>query len=270
MFDFLAFPGRQPRPRQRGITHVIDKGLGLRQVQDLLETSADFIDIVKLGWGTGYVTANLSDKLAAYRAASVPVCFGGTLLEVVLAQRKFDEFRRMLSHLGISHVEVSSGVLEMPLEEKCGYIRELAREFVVLSEVGSKDVDAVVAPFRWVEEVQAELQAGAWKVIGEARESGTVGLFRSTGEVRSGLVDELLANIDPNDMIFEAPRKPQQVWFIKQLGAEVNLGNIAPEEVIPLETLRLGLRGDTLRLFHLNGWQQPERPVSTLGTALAP
>jgi phosphosulfolactate synthase len=267
MLDFLVFPERQGKPRQRGITHVIDKGLGLRQVQDLLETSADFIDIVKLGWGTGYVTANLPAKLEAFRAAGIPVCFGGTLLEVVLAQGRFDEFRRMLSHLGISHVEVSSGVLDMPLEEKCGYIRELAKEFVVLSEVGSKDVDAVVAPFRWVEEVQAELDAGAWKVIGEARESGTVGLFRATGEVRSGLIDELLANIDPNDMIFEAPRKPQQVWFIHQLGAEVNLGNIAPEEVIPLETLRLGLRGDTVRLFHLNGWSKPDQPLSTRDTA---
>lgn len=263
MLDFLTFPQREPKPRERGITHVIDKGLGLRQVEDLLETSAEFIDIVKLGWGTGYVTANLQDKLAAYRSAGVPVCFGGTLMEVVLAQDRFDEFRRTLSQLGISHVEVSSGVIDLPQEEKCNYIRQLAQDFVVLSEVGSKDVDAVVAPYRWVEEVQAELAAGSWKVIGEARESGTVGLFRATGEVRSGLIDELMTSIDPNDMIFEAPRKPQQVWFIKQLGAEVNLGNITPEEVIPLETLRLGLRGDTLRLFHLNGWEQPEQLVST-------
>jgi phosphosulfolactate synthase len=267
MLDFLTFPEREPKPRQRGLTHVIDKGMGLRQVEDLLETSAEFIDIVKLGWGTGYVTANLGAKLAAYRVAGIPLCFGGTLLEVALAQGKFDDFRRTMSSLGIGHVEVSSGVLDISPDDKCDYIRELAKDFVVLSEVGSKDVDAVVAPYRWVEEVRAELEAGAWKVIGEARESGTVGLFRATGEVRSGLIDELVAHIDPNDMIFEAPRKPQQVWFIKQLGPGVNLGNIAPEEVIPLETLRLGLRGDTLRLFHLNGWTQPERPLPTQHTA---
>jgi phosphosulfolactate synthase len=250
--DFLDLLSRESKPRSRGITHVIDKGLGLRQVDDLLETSAEFIDIVKLGWGTGYVTANLKDKLAAYKAAGIPVCFGGTLLEVTLAQGRFDEFRRMLNRLDIGYVEVSDGVLDLSLEEKCGYIRTLAQDFVVLSEVGSKDVDAVVAPYLWVEAVQAELAAGSWKVIGEARESGTVGLFRATGEIRSGLVDELLVSIDPSDMIFEAPRKPQQVWFIKQLGPEVNLGNIAPEEVIPLETLRLGLRGDTFPLLHLD------------------
>jgi phosphosulfolactate synthase len=264
--DFLKLPERDPKPRERGITHVIDKGMGVRQVEDLLENSAAFIDIVKLGWGTGYVTANLVDKLALYRAAGIPVCFGGTLVELVLAQGRLDDFRRVLDRLGIGHVEVSSGVLDLPLEKKCETIRELARDFVVLSEVGSKDVDAVVAPYRWVEEVQAELKAGAWKVIGEARESGTVGLFRATGEVRSGLVDELLLHIDAKDMIFEAPRKPQQVWFIRQLGSGVNLGNIAPEEVIPLETLRLGLRGDTLRLFHIDGWTKPERLLSTQRT----
>jgi phosphosulfolactate synthase len=234
--------------------------MGLRQVEDLLETSGAYIDILKLGWGTGYITANLDDKLAVYRSAGIPVCFGGTLLEVFLTQGKFDEFRRMLGRLGISHVEVSNGVIDLPLAEKCGYIRQLAQDFVVLSEVGSKDVDAVVAPYLWVEAVKSELAAGAWKVIGEARESGTVGLYRSSGEVRSGLVDELLVNIDPNDMIFEAPRKPQQVWFIQQLGPDVNLGNIPPDEVIALETLRLGLRGDTLRLMHVTGWQPPSRP----------
>jgi phosphosulfolactate synthase len=264
--DFLKLPERDSKPRERGITHVIDKGMGIRQVEDLLESSAAFIDIVKLGWGTGYVTANLSAKLAVYRAAGIPVCFGGTLLELVLAQGTLDDFRRALDRLGIGHVEVSNGALDLPLEEKCNTIRELARDFVVLSEVGSKDVDAVVAPYRWVEEVQVELEAGAWKVIGEARESGTVGLYRATGEVRSGLIDELLVHIDPKDMIFEAPRKPQQVWFIKQLGSEVNLGNIAPDEVIPLETLRLGLRGDTLRLFHIDGWRKPKRPLSTQRT----
>lgn len=251
MLDFLDLPSRPAKPRQAGITHVIDRGIGLRALEDVLETCAEWIDIVKLGWGTGYVTANLETKLAAYRAAGIPVCFGGTLMEVAIAQGRLDPFRRLLSRLQIHHVEISSGVLEMSLEEKTGYIRELARDFVVLSEVGSKDAQAAVSPQAWLEEAQAELQAGAWKVITEARESGTVGLCQRTGEVRATLVDELVHHVCPDQLIFETPQKCQQVWFIKHFGPNVNLGNIAMGDVIPLETLRLGLRGDTLRDFHL-------------------
>ena len=192
-------------------------------------------------------------KIAVYKAANIPVCFGGTLTEAVLAQGKLDAFRRVLEKLGVGHVEISSGVLEMSIEEKTSIIRQLAQDFVVLSEVGSKDVEAVVAPYRWVNEIEAELEAGAWKVIAEARETGTVGLYRRTGEVRMGLVEEICTRVSPDCMIFEAPQKPQQVWFIEQFGANVNLGNIASDDVIPLETLRTGLRGDTLGLFHLRG-----------------
>jgi phosphosulfolactate synthase len=251
MLNFLDLPPRAEKPRQNGITHVIDRGMGLRLLEDMLDTCADFIDIVKLGWGTGYITANLKEKISVYQAANIPVCFGGTLTEAIIAQRKLGEFRRILESLNIGHVEISSGVLELSIKEKTRIIRQLAQDFVVLSEVGSKDVEAVVAPYRWVNEIEAELEAGAWKVIAEARESGTVGLYRQTGEVRMGLVEEICTRVSPDSMIFEAPLKPQQVWFVEQFGPNVNLGNIASDDVIPLETLRVGLRGDTLGLFHL-------------------
>jgi phosphosulfolactate synthase len=234
-------------PRQAGLTHVIDKGLGPRAVEDLLETAGDFIDIVKLGWGTGYVTRNLELKLELYRKAGKPVVCGGTFLEAVWAKGKVDEYRAWLSGHGLTHVEISDGVVEIPRGQKLELIEELARDFTVLSEVGSKDAEVVYAPYQWVDWIKEELAAGAWKVITEARESGTAGIFRPTGEMRTGLVDEIVHEIDFHDLIFEAPTKAAQAWFIKQFGPEVNLGNIPPEEVIPLETLRLGLRADTLK-----------------------
>ena len=271
MLDFLQTPAREPKPRQTGLTHVLDKGLGIRQTQDLLETGSDYIDIVKLGWGTGYITHNLTDKLAVYQSAGIPVCFGGTLLEVAIARGKFDDYRRMVKRLKLTHVEFSTGVLEMEVEKKVEFIRKLAEDFIVLAEVGSKDASVVVAPFRWVQEIITFLEAGAWKVIAEARESGTVGLYRQTGEIRSGLVDEIVTNIDPDQLIFEAPQKHQQVWFLKQFGPSVNLGNIATDEVIPLETLRLGLRGDTMPDFQLQTWKpQPVSAVHVNNTSTEP
>lgn len=252
MLDFLQLPAREKKARQTGLTHVLDKGLGIRHIQDLLETGGEYIDIVKLGWGTGYITRNLADKIAVYQKAGIPVCFGGTLLEVFIAQGKFDEFCHMVHSLGLTHVEFSTGVLAMEIEKKVDYISKLAQQFTVLAEVGSKDPRVDVAPLRWIEEIKAFLLAGAWKVIAEARESGTVGLYRQNGEVRAELIDEIAANINSDDLIFEAPQKHQQVWFLKLFGPSINLGNIAPDEVIPLETLRLGLRGDTMPDFQLN------------------
>jgi phosphosulfolactate synthase len=243
---FLSLPGRPPRPRQVGVTHVIDKGLSLAGVEGILEASGDYIDIVKLGWGTAYVTRNLRDKLALYRDAGVPVVLGGTFWEVCQSQQKLDEWRRWVSELGLRHVEVSDGTIALPHDAKLEHISRLAQDFVVLSEVGSKDLATVIAPYRWVEMIEAELRAGAWKVITEARETGTAGIFRGDGEVRMGLIDEIVHAIDPNRLLFEAPQKAQQVWFIRKFGPNVNLGNIPPDEVIPLETLRLGLRADTL------------------------
>lgn len=247
MPDFLSVPGRPPRPRQGGITHVIDKGMSVRQLEDMLEVSGDLVDIVKLGWGTSYVTPNLHDKLALLRDADIPVVLGGTFFEVCLAQQKFDQWRHWVTDLGLTHVEVSDGTISIPHERKLEFIRTLAQDFVVMSEVGSKDLEVVIAPYMWVQMIEAELRAGAWKVITEARESGTAGIYRGTGEVRMGLIDEIVHAIDPNRLLFEAPQKGQQVWFIQKFGPNVNLGNIPPDEVIPLETLRLGLRADTLK-----------------------
>lgn len=250
MLDFFSLPTRSEKPRDVGVTHVMDKGMGLRQLEDLLETCSDYIDIVKLGWGTGYVTQNVLDKIKLYQEAGIPVCFGGTLLEVAILQKRFDAFREMARDAGITHVEISNGVIDMSMKEKARYIRELAKEFTVLSEVGSKDSEKIIPPFRWVELIQSDLDAGAWKVICEARESGTVGLYFGSGEARAGLIDEIVAKVDPADLIFESPQKAQQVYMVQKLGTEVNLGNIASNEVIALETLRLGLRGDTMADFH--------------------
>ena len=232
-------------PRSGGLTHVLDKGLGPRAWEDVLETSGVYIDVVKLGWGTAYVTPNLRRKLEVL--AGKPVVIGGTFFEVVYVKDKVDEYKRWLTDLGLTHVEISDGTVQIPREEKLELIADLARDFTVLSEVGSKDSDVNFAPYLWVQWIKEELEAGAWKVITESRESGTAGIFRPSGEMRTGLIDEIVNEVAVADLIFEAPTKASQAWFVKQFGPNVNLGNIPPDEVIPLETLRLGLRGDTLK-----------------------
>jgi phosphosulfolactate synthase len=232
-------------PRAAGLTHVIDKGLGPRAWEDVLETSGAYIDLVKLGWGTAYVTPNLRRKLDVL--ADKRVVIGGTFFEAVVAKGRVDDYKRWLTELGLSHVEISDGAFEIPRERKLELIAELARDFIVLSEVGSKDAEVVYAPYQWVEWIREELDAGAWKVITEGREGGTAGIYRPTGEMRTGLVDEIVHDIDVGDLIFEAPTKASQAWFVRHFGPEVNLGNIPPDEVIALETLRLGLRADTLK-----------------------
>lgn len=242
-------PERTQKPREKGFTMAMDKGLSARQAEDFLSVAADHVDIVKLGWATSYVTVNLNDKLDVYREAGIPFYFGGTLFEAFIMRNQFDDYRKLLDKYDVGYAEVSDGSIELDHDKKCGYITELAKQVTVLSEVGSKDEEKIIPPYKWIELMQKELDAGAWKVIGEARESGNVGLFRSTGEVRSGLVQEILTKIPFEKIIWEAPQKSQQVYFIKLMGANVNLGNIAPEELIPLETIRLGLRGDTFNHF---------------------
>jgi len=232
-------------PRNGGLTHVIDKGLGPRAWEDVLETSGDYIDIVKLGWGTGYITPNLLRKLDVLKEKRVVI--GGTFLEAVWSKGKVDEYKAWLTDLGLTHVEVSDGVIELPREEKLALIDDLSRDFTVLSEVGSKDADIVYPPFKWVEWIKEEREAGAWKVITEARESGTAGIFHKSGEMKTGLIDEIVHDIPLDELMFEAPTKSAQAWFVNRFGPGVNLGNIPPEEVIPLETLRLGLRADTFK-----------------------
>ncbi len=237
--------------RDGGITHVIDKGLGPRAWEDVLETSGDYIDIVKLGWGTAYVTPNLRRKLDVLKEK--PVVIGGTFFEAVYVKDQLDEYKRWLVELGLTHVEISDGTIEIPRERKLELIADFARDFTVLSEVGSKDAEVNFAPYLWVEWIKEEKAAGAWKVITEAREGGTAGIFRPSGDMRTGLVDEIAHSIDFHDLVWEAPTKTSQAWFIKNFGPDVNLGNIPPDEVIPLETLRLGLRGDTLKKLLLGG-----------------
>jgi phosphosulfolactate synthase len=244
---FLDLPPRSAKPRSQGLTHVLDKGMSLRDVEDLVETAGDYVDIVKLGWGTSYVTQSLEKKIALYRSLDVPVVCGGTLFEAVVAQGKLDGYRSWLLEKGFSHVEVSDGTIDLPRERKLELIAELARDFVVLSEVGSKDSDVVYAPFRWVAWLKEDLDAGAWKVITEGREAGTAGIYWPSGDMRTGLIDEIVHEIDLTDLVFEAPSTNAQAWFIQKFGPEVNLGNIPPDEVIPLETLRVGLRSDTLK-----------------------
>jgi phosphosulfolactate synthase len=248
-YTISGLPGRSAKPRERGITMVMDKGLSLRSAEDLIEVAAPYTDLVKLGWATSYVTPNLDAKLKLYREAGLPVYFGGTLFEAFIVRGQFDDYCRLLDKYQLEYAEVSDGSIDIPHEEKCEYIYKLTKQVTVISEVGSKDIQKIFAPYKWIKLMQAELEAGSWKLIAEARESGNVGIYRDSGEVRQGLVDEILTQILEEKIIWEAPQKAQQVWFIKLIGANVNLGNIATNDVIPLETLRLGIRSDTFEHF---------------------
>jgi phosphosulfolactate synthase len=228
-----------------GLTHVIDKGLGPRAWEDVLETAGEHISIVKLGWGTAAVTQNLERKLEVLREK--PVVIGGTFFEVVYAKDELERYKSWLATLGLTHVEISDGTIDIPRERKLELIADFARDFTVLSEVGSKDSSVEFTSAEWTQWLTEELSAGAWKVITEAREGGTAGIFDSSGGMRTDLIGEIAMEVGPYNVIFEAPTKAAQVWFIKQFGSSVNLGNIPPDEVIPLATLRLGLRGDTLK-----------------------
>lgn len=246
---FLQLPARPAKPRQSGIAHVMDKGLTRAQIDGLVETAGAYVDIVKLGWGTSYVTRNLKQKLEQYRGHGIPVVCGGTFFEVVYGHGKLAQYKPWLQHFGFTHVEISDGTLDIPRDEKLALIADFARDFVVLSEVGSKDSSVEFTPEEWVQWIREEKEAGAWKVITEGREGGTSGIYTPKGEMRTDIVGDIAGAIAPADLIWEAPSKAAQAWFIKQFGPEVNLGNIPAEEVIALETLRLGLRGDTLQQF---------------------
>ncbi len=249
-FSLNHLPHRTVKPRDKGITLALDKGFSVRQVEDFIETCADYVDIVKFGWGTSYITNRLEEKLAVYRDAGLPVYFGGTLFEAYAMRDQLDDYKKLLKEYDIEMVEVSNGTIWLSDLKKQEIIKDFSQDFTVLSEVGSKNPNEIMPPYRWVEIIKAELEAGAQKIICEARESGTVGVFRPNGEVRSGLIDEIAHEIPVDDLIFEAPQKEQQVWFIRKFGSNVNLGNIDPNEVISLETIRQGLRGDTLLDFY--------------------
>jgi phosphosulfolactate synthase len=232
---------------------VIDRGMSLAEVDGLLEVAGPLVDVVKLGWGTALVTANLRPKLARYAEHGIPVVLGGTLTEIAIRQGRVEGLTAWLRELGLSHVEISDGTIALDPQLKRELIGSLSKEFTVLAEVGSKDADFIMAPYVWVEQIERDLEAGAWKVIAEARESGTAGIYRASGEVRTGLIDEIAHAIDPRRLIFEAPQREQQVWLLKRFGTECNLGNIPPADVVSLETLRLGLRSETVERFALGG-----------------
>jgi phosphosulfolactate synthase len=232
---------------------VLDKGLSVAEVDGLLEVAGEIVDVVKLGWGTAVVSSNLKPKLERYVAHGIPVVLGGTLTELAIRQGKVAGLIAWLHELGLRHVEVSDGTITLDPAVKRELIEQLSGEFTVLAEVGSKDADFIMAPYVWVEQIERDLDAGAWKVIAEARESGTAGIYRADGEVRTGLIDEIAHAIDPGRMIFEAPLRGQQVWLLRRFGTDCNLGNIAADDVLSLETLRLGLRSDTVERFALGG-----------------
>jgi phosphosulfolactate synthase len=249
-FELNGLPKRTVKPRNSGFTMVMDKGLSTPEVENFLNIAAYYTDVVKLGFGTAYVTMNLDEKLNVYRKHHIPFYFGGTLFEAFIARNQFNDYLKVLDKYEMEYVEVSDGSLEIPHSKKLKYIETLAKKGVkVLSEVGSKDAEKIFPPYQWIELMETELNAGAYKVIAEAREAGNVGIYRGSGEVREGLVQEILTKIKKEKIIWEAPQKAQQTWFIKLIGANVNLGNIAPNDVLPVETLRLGLRSDTFHHF---------------------
>jgi phosphosulfolactate synthase len=248
-FKLSQIPDRIAKPRKSGLTMVMDKGLSIEEVRNFMSIGKPHVDIVKLGFGTSYVTPNLREKIDLYQSFDIPVYFGGTLFEAFLIRGQFDDYISVCKDYNISYMEVSDGSITIPHAEKCGYIEKLTRYGVVLSEVGSKDAAHIIPPYKWIELMKAELEAGSTYVIAEAREAGNVGIYRGSGEVREGLVQEILTQISGEKIIWEAPQKAQQLYFIELLGCNVNLGNIAPTELLPLETMRLGLRGDTFDLF---------------------
>lgn len=243
----LDLPARTTKPRDTGLTNVIDRGMSIAEVDAMMEVAGGAVDLVKLGWGTALVTSNLEPKLARLREHGVPVCLGGTITELAIRDGRVDDLVAWLRRLDLDVVEVSDGTIDVRPEDKCALISRLADEgFTVLSEVGSKDNDEIMAPYRWVEQIESELAAGAWKVICEARESGTAGIARPDGELRQGLIDEIAHAVTPERIIFEAPKKEQQVFLIHRFGANVNLGNIYSTEVLAVETMRVGVRSDTM------------------------
>lgn len=248
-FNLTSIPERTAKPRTEGLTMVMDKGLSIPEVENFLSVAGPHVDVVKLGFGTSYVTPNLREKLDVYKKYNMPVYFGGTLFEAFLIRNQFEDYIKVCKDYGISYMEVSDGSITIPHTEKCGYIEKLAGIGLVLSEVGSKDAAHIIPPYKWIELMQAEINAGATYVIAEAREAGNVGIYRGSGEVREGLVQEILTQIPAEKIIWEAPQKAQQLYFLELIGCNVNLGNIAPSEVIALEAMRIGLRGDTFMMY---------------------
>ena len=248
-FNLSQIPDRTQKPRTYGLTMVMDKGLSINETRNFLDIAGPHVDIVKLGFGTSFVTPHLKEKIEVYQSYNMPIYFGGTLFEAFLIRNQVDDYINVCKEYGVQYMEVSDGSITIPHSEKCGYIEKLTKFGTVLSEVGSKDATHIMPPYKWIELMRSELEAGSSYVIAEAREAGNVGIYRGSGEVREGLVQEILTQIPEEKIIWEAPQKAQQLYFFELIGCNVNLGNIAPAEVIPMEAMRVGLRGDTFNLY---------------------
>lgn len=242
-------PERTQKPRKTGMTMVMDKGISLRQAEDLMETGADYIDFIKLGFGTSVISKNVKEKVKLYQKNNIKVYVGGTLFEAFIIRDKFDDYLKFVNEFGLDSAEVSDGSITIEHEKKCEYINKLSKNYTVLSEVGSKEEGVIIHPARWIKMMQNELDAGSTKVIAEARESGTVGIFHKNGSAHTLLINRIVNKIKLENIIWETPQKSQQVYFLKLFGSNVNVGNIAVDDIIPLETLRIGLRGDTFFTF---------------------
>jgi phosphosulfolactate synthase len=250
LIPLTDIPERTVQPRTNGLTMIMDKGLSINEVESLIAIGKPHIDVVKLGFGTSYVTPNLDKKIQTYLDAGIALYFGGTLFEAYLMRGQLEDYITSLKSFGMTHVEVSDGSISISHNEKCKHIERFTQEgFTVFSEVGSKDAANVMAPYKWLNQMQSELNAGSTHVIAEAREAGNIGIYRGSGEVREGLIEEILTKIPAEKIIWEAPQKAQQLFFLNLLGCNVNLGNISPNEIISLEAMRIGLRGDTLNLY---------------------
>lgn len=246
MLEFLNnIPKRPAKPRSNGLTMIMDKGLSLNEAENMIVLKSELTDIVKLGFGTSLLTRYIDKKISLYKEAGIDVYTGGTLFEAFLVRNQIDDFYRLMDKLKLEMVEVSDGCIQMEHEKKCELIHKLSKDFKVISEIGSKDESLTIEDDKWVSYMKKELEAGSWKVIAEAREGGNVGMFETDGEIKEQLIKKITKEIDESNILWEAPLKKQQVWFINELGANVNLGNISPNSIISLECLRLGLRGDT-------------------------
>ena len=248
-FPLSQLPARTAKPRESGLTMVMDKGLSVRETEDFIDGQGLYTDVVKLGFGSSLITPRLSEKIALYKKAGIPLYFGGTLLEAFIVRNEFNNYLKLLEKFEIKYAEISDGSINISHEYKCQLIKQLSKHVTVISEVGSKEEGIIIHPNKWIEMMQKELDAGVWKVIAEARESGTVGIYRPNGKAHVMLINKIVNKIPVEKIIWESPIKSQQVYLIKLFGANVNLGNIAPTEVISLETLRLGLRSDTFFQF---------------------
>ena len=252
MLNILTqIPARSEKPRKKGLTMMMDKGLSVNQAKEFLETCSEYTDIIKLGFGTSLITPNIKNKIKLYQENNIQVYLGGTLFEAFVIRNQIEDYKKLLNNLNLNMVEISDGSINLNHKKKCSYIKDFNKNFTVLSEIGSKSDNQVIAS-DWTIQMKDEIEAGSWKVIAEARESGNIGLFDNQGKTKTDLVDNIVNEVDETKIIWETPKKTQQVWFINKFGANVNLANISYSDIIPLETLRLGLRGDTLNNFITN------------------